>query len=338
MRAQETRQTAPSQEASAQTAAVGQATFSCSSCCPVGCYGDSRPYCHGAAVCGRPDLQPLPQVNTPLRSELQQAGGDVRPSLIGGGRRKKGKRRARGPRRPRKANEGSPGFQDIEHIMIERNMKLIKLRSPKGPFPGALMTTRQLVSTFNSETGLSNLGGSGSAGQLIANSTVAVTGFGFCVALEFQDLAQATSWSAVFDQYRIEKALFRFKSRNNAISVQNTASPNSGVPTGYVVVDRDDATVLTVGQAQEYDNCQTFSGEEDFVVSLVPSVTPAVFSSGAFTGYGVAPSGQMWLDVASNNVPHYGVKGWISGLTVSTTSIWVWDITCEVVISFKNTR
>jgi len=227
---------------------------------------------------------------------------------------------------------------DVQRLSIERNQKLILLREPRRPAKGARVTIRQMLNNFNSQTGLSNLGGNTPA-QLIANSGNAVTGFGFCVGLEAQDLAQFASWSACWDQYRIEKFLVRFKARNNAVSVQNVASPNSGVPTGYLVVDRDDATALTSSAAaQEYDNVTCFSGEEDITASMIPSVTPAVFASGAFTGYGIRPSKSMWLDVANNNIPHYGLKGWVSGLTVATTSAWVWDMTAEVLISFKNPR
>jgi len=229
-------------------------------------------------------------------------------------------------------------MQAWQKIVVERNMRFLTLRRPRGPMPGAEYTCRQFCTTFNNQTGITNLGSGGAAGTLVANSTNAVTGFGFCIATEFADLSQVAQLAAVFDQYRIEKVLYKFKSRNNAISVQNTASPNGGVPTGYVVVDRDDSTVLTVNQAEQYDNCETFSGEDDFVVELIPSVTPAVFSSGAFTAYITEDSDQVWVDVANTNVPFYGIKGWITGLTVSTTSAWVWDVTACAVISFRNTR
>jgi len=247
------------------------------------------------------------------------------------GRPSKGRRAG-----PRDANKRRMG--NWQKMVVERNMRFLTLRRPLGPLPGAEYTTRQFCVTLNNQTGLSNLGSGGATGQLIANSTNAVTGFGFCVSTEFADLSQAAQLAAVFDQYRIEKVLYKFKSRNNAISVQNTASPNSGVPTGYVVVDRDDSTVLTVNQAEQYDTCETFSGEDDFVVELIPSVTPAVFSSGAFTAYLTEDSDQVWVDVANQAVPFYGIKGWISGLTLSTTSSWVWDLTVIAVVSFRNTR
>ena len=86
----------------------------------------------------------------------------------------------------------------------------------------------------------------------------------------------------------------------------------------------------------QYDNAIQFNGEEDIEVEIVPSITPSVFASGAFSGYGVRPP--MWIDVANTAVPHYGVKIYVGPLTATTTSAWTWDISAEYIVSFKNSR
>lgn len=219
--------------------------------------------------------------------------------------------------------------------MVSRNMPWQPLKHPKGPMSGAQYTTRQFAATFNNETGLSGLGGS-TPGQLVLNSAVTAL---FSLAFELGDLNQVTTFGALFDQYRFERVRVHFKARNNALSVQNTASPNASVPTGYVVVDRDDSSApSSLASLLEYDNVQSFNGAEDFMVDLVPSITPAVYSSGAFSGYGITPSNAMWVDVANTTIPCYGVKGGLAGLTATSTSAWIWDITAEYVISFRRTR
>ena len=121
--------------------------------------------------------------------------------------------------------------------------------------------------------------------------------------------------------------------------VFNTASPNGAVPTGYVVVDRDDATALTsTTDALQYDNAESFNGTEDFTVDVIPSVTPAVFASGAFSGYSTAPCNALWLDIANTSIPNYGIKGHIGPLSATTSSSWAWDITAEYIVSFRKTR
>ena len=224
----------------------------------------------------------------------------------------------------------------FERLKVGRNIPWKPLRAPKGPMSGAQFTIRQMPQTFGVQTGLSNVGGSSSAAQLIQGGSSAVY---FAIAFQLSDLTQVSTLAALFDQYRMERVKVHFKSRNNAVSVFNTASPNGGVPTAYLVVDRDDATALTsMSDPLQYDNVVSFNGEEDATVELVPSVTPAVFSSGAFSGYSTQPANSTWIDIANTSVPTYGIKGAIGPLTVSVTSSWVWDVTAEYIVSFRKTR
>lgn len=232
--------------------------------------------------------------------------------------------------------EQALGWADpFESFEVGRNLKSTFLKTPKGPYQGAAYTFRQIAATLNDETGLSNVGGSTTA-QLICNSAVPVL---FAMGFQLADVNQNSTVGQLFDQYRFEKVKVHFKSRNNAISVFNTASPNGAVPMAYLVVDRDDASApSSLASLLEYDNCVTFTGGEDATVELVPSLTPAVYAGGAFSGYSVTPSNTGWLDIANSSVPVYGVKGGVSNLTTSTTSSWIWDIIVEVVISFRKTR
>lgn len=215
-------------------------------------------------------------------------------------------------------------------------MRWVPLKNPKGPFPGAQYTTRQMASTFGVETGLSNVGGASGPGQLIQAGSTAVY---FALGFQLSDLTNSATLASLFDQYRLERVKVHFKSRNNAVAVFNTASPNGGVPSGFVVVDRDDATALTsTTDALQYDNVQSFTGEEDFTIDLVPSMTPPIFASGAFSGYTTIPSDSTWVDIANTSVPAYGVKGHVGPLAATTTSSWVWDITAEYIVSMRKTR
>lgn len=219
---------------------------------------------------------------------------------------------------------------------IGRNLGMRALKNPKGPYPGAHATFRQLASTLTTSSGLSNVGGSAAVAQLIQNGATSVY---FSIAFNLADFPQVSTFSALFDQYRIEKVLVRATARSNAVFIANTAAPNAAVPLGYLVVDYDDATAPSaITDLYQYGNCQRFNGEEDWVVELVPALTPAVYSSGAFSGYEVSPSNAHWIDVANTSVPTYGIKGGIGPLTATTTSSWVWDLEIEAILSFKNSR
>ncbi len=224
----------------------------------------------------------------------------------------------------------------FERLKVGRNMLWKPLKAPKGPIAGAQLTIRQMPQTFGNQTGLSNVGGSSSAAQLIQGSATAVY---FAIAFQLSDLTQVSTLAALFDQYRIERVKVHFKSRNNAVGVFNTASPNGGVPTAYAVVDRDDSTALTsMTDPLQYDNVVTFNGEEDCSVELIPSLTQALFASGAFSGYSTVPAPSMWVDIANTSVPAYGIKGAVGPLTATVTSNWVWDVTAEYIVSFRKTR
>ncbi len=219
---------------------------------------------------------------------------------------------------------------------IGRSSQCLFLKSPQGPRAGANYTTRQLASTLGVSSGLTGVGGSTSVAQLVINSPTAVY---FSMGFQLSDLSQASTFSALFDQYRLERVRVHFKSRNPAAFTANTASPNGSVPTGYVVVDRDDATAPTsISSLMEYDNVVAFNGYDTVQVDLIPSLTPAVFASGAFSGYSTRDSDGVWLDIANTSIPSYGIKGGVSGLTTSTTSSWVWEMFVEYIVSFRKTR
>jgi len=244
-------------------------------------------------------------------------------------KRKNWSKKGRGNQKPKRKKE-------LQKIKVETNMRWLKLFRPLKPFRGAQLTVKQFATTFTVETGLSNVGGGTIAANLIVSSSTAVL---FAVAFCLADLAQAASWTAIFDQYRIDRVLVRFKSRNNAVSVFNIASPNGSVPSGFVVIDRDDsAAPASLAALQEYDTAEYFQGENDVLVEIGPSITPAIYASGAFSAYAVEQGEHLWVDVANTSVPYYGIKGGLSGLTNTTTSSWVWDITAEYIVSFKNVR
>lgn len=221
-------------------------------------------------------------------------------------------------------------------LNLGRSSTVPFLASPQGPRQGAAFTTRQLASTFGVQSGLTNVGGASTAANLVQAGSTAVY---FAMAFQLSDLTQSSTFAALFDQYRIERVRVHFKSRNPATFVANTASPNGSVPSGYVVVDRDDATALTsISDTYQYDNVIAFNGYDSVTVDLVPSLTPAVFSSGAFSGYSTRDSDGIWLDIANTSIPTYGIKGALGTLTVSTSSSWTWDVVAEYIVSFRKTR
>lgn len=202
-------------------------------------------------------------------------------------------------------------------------------RPPHGPHQGADLTVTQIVPGGNLTltSGLSSGGiSSGALGTLGS--------FGFALA----DLNQVSTWSAAFDQYRIEKVIVKITSRNNMLSKASVASPNQAVPRLYVVVDRDDASAPSaLTDLYQYGNCQGMSPDSDYMLELEPSITRAIYAGGAFSGYEVT-SERPWIDLSNTGVEHYGVKFGTEILQVSSTDTWQWTIMCQYVVSFRAAR
>jgi len=254
-------------------------------------------------------------------------------------KKKEGKKKPSGEKQAIRKLERALGFASPrQRLFAGVNMMPRFLKSPKGPYSGAHMTVRQIANGLGTSTGISNsgYGASMGCGQLVCNSpTTTYFAFGFNLA----DLPQSSTLVSLFDQYRLEKTKVHFIPRSNATFLANTASPNSSMPIGYCVVDRDDASApSTLSEVQQYDNAIAFTGKHYFCVELTPSITPASYASGAFSGYLVKDSDAEWIDAANTNVTAYGVKGCVSGLTTSTTSSWIWDIIVEHIVSFRKVR
>jgi len=200
---------------------------------------------------------------------------------------------------------------------------------PLGPARGAQLTVRQFLNDFVIATGVT----SGNITQ-----TGATAEFG-AIAFSLQDLPQVASFTALFDQYKIEKVHLRIRPYNEAIAVLANAAANLAVPSIYVVVDRDDNNVAgTLNALTEYDNMVKIDGSGCLDVILEPSITPAVFASGAFSGYAVSNDQDTWLDVANTAIPYYGVKFGVTALDAAATYTWQWFVEAWYVVSFKNVR
>lgn len=194
----------------------------------------------------------------------------------------------------------------------------------------------QPVNSFQGGTGFTT----NSAGAITmtqnSNATVVVS-----TSFQLADIAQNSTFSALFDQYRLEEVHLRIRPRSTFISLAGIASPNQESPRIYCVVDRDDASTLSnISSALEYDNVVEVFGGQALDVILEPSATGALYSTGAFSGYEIRHGGKKapWIDLANPNVPHYGVKLAITPLQATSTYAWLWDVEAWYKLSFRSVR
>jgi len=139
-------------------------------------------------------------------------------------RRIKGYPAKRGGRKLGKDYGNDSRRPDVERMQVWNVRIPQRPKKPLRPYAGANYTTTQLVPSFSVSTGVTFSAGSSFITQSGATALLGQ------VAFTMADLAQLSSFAALFDQYRVEKIKLRIQSRNNAVDVANTASPNNTVP------------------------------------------------------------------------------------------------------------
>lgn len=243
-------------------------------------------------------------------------------------RKQKGKKKRGGGKAAfRQKVKAAEGYEGMERITVGRVSKIPK------PIH-SILRTRQAVNSFAIENSVQN-GSTTQPPAIGVSSSSATLGN---IAFSLQDIDNYVDFTALFDQYRIDKVVLQLRSRNRSPFLASAALANQDDPLLYLVIDRDDGIAPgSLAVLREYDNVQQCHGEEDAQVVLEPSVTPAIYASGAFTGYGVQRTG-IWLDCASTAIAHYGVKFGVSGLNAAVTWSWYWDISCWYYLSFRNVR
>jgi hypothetical protein len=159
-------------------------------------------------------------------------------------------------------------------------------------------------------------------GQIYSNPTSTATFIGsaasnitndcmFALFFKLGDLPQSSSFTSLFDQYRIKRISVTFTPNYKQVGIQ-TASNAFLMPTMqmWYAVDYDDASApSTLTALQEYSSIKMIDFNDSVkshTVSFNPRVAIAANQAGAFTAY--ANQANQWLDAAYPNVQHYGLK------------------------------
>lgn len=156
-------------------------------------------------------------------------------------------------------------------------------------------------------------------------------------AFKFQltDLDQVSTFTTLFDQYRIDKVVIKFVPRSLITSVAGNAQ-GANFAYWYAVKDTDDATTpATEAEMREHDDCKIMSYDgriKSFTV--YPHIASAVWGAGVFASFENKKSN--WIDVASTTVEHYGFKALFPATAVAGTMNY--DVFCDYYFSFKNVR
>ncbi len=161
-------------------------------------------------------------------------------------------------------------------------------------------------------------------------STSAAEG-NYAFQFTLNDISEVSSFTSVFDQYRISRIDVLLKPCTQVSTNATTAPPYAFC---YVVTDYDDAgTLATASLALNYQNVSILGPGQGHRRVLIPHCNIALASSGTQTSLSKpAP----WLDCADPNVIHYALK--ISITQSTSTLVSTWRLFTRYFIEFRMVR
>lgn len=148
------------------------------------------------------------------------------------------------------------------------------------------------------------------------------------------DLDQFSSFTALYDQYKICKIVLKFYPNANVAQV--TAPGTHVYGNILTAIDHDDATTVSLANIRQYSTCKEYPFYKSFTRVIVPHVAVAAYTSGAFNNY--ANMTNQWIDCNSPNVEHYGLKYVVPATGTTQTDLPQWTVVGYYYIAFKNVR
>lgn len=165
----------------------------------------------------------------------------------------------------------------------------------------------------------------------LQSQTAVITETNFAFA--FSDLPQSGSFSALFDQYKIDWIVIKFMPRGNMN--QASATNNQIMGTYLTAIDLDDtANISTEDALRQFVTCQEYEMYQPHTRQFKPHVAIAAYGGSVFTSF--ANAGNQWIDFANTGVPHYGCRTMLTN-TNNNNDCYI-DVRCEYYFSCKNVR
>lgn len=115
-----------------------------------------------------------------------------------------------------------------------------------------------------------------------------------------------TDFTSLFDQYTIHAIKLNFYPSLTSADVNPWLTAQT-VPKCYYIVDRDDQTPFaTIDQALQHGKVKIRMMNKPFSIYMKPSTLAEIYRTAVTTAYN--PRYNVKIDMANDNVPHYGVK------------------------------
>lgn len=141
----------------------------------------------------------------------------------------------------------------------------------------------------------------------------------FAMKFALSQIINSSDLTNLCDKYMIKKTKIRIYFNSNVNSVQSSSS----LPQITFMADGDDASVPTASQVREKMGAKIkyFNSRNYVEITCYPRPNAEVYNTGVTTAY--SPGRQMWIDSNNNNVEHYGLKGVLQNVNLTTTAFQV---------------
>lgn len=163
-------------------------------------------------------------------------------------------------------------------------------------------------------------------------------------AFRLSDIHNFSSWTTLFDQFRINKVVCKFTPVNATVvnrPYDDTTNPGASVsetPRLVMCKDRDDeAAPIDFNSLQSRQGSKTIQATKSYTWVFKPTRLVPVYRTATTSGYMLDPNTKAYLDVANGaNVPHYGMKCVLEA--TSPSNAFQYKIERTYYVSFKNRR
>lgn len=154
------------------------------------------------------------------------------------------------------------------------------------------------------------------------------------VAYDFSlaNIYQSSEFTALFDAYRIRKIVVHFYP---TVTQSTTSSANIGFLA--TAIDYDDANApSSMSQVLQYENACVVPFYKEHHRKIYPRINQGALAGGTLNAC-VSGSGGQWLDIAYNNVSHFGLKIALSQ-SLGASDLFGFRVVFDYFLEFKCVR
>lgn len=175
--------------------------------------------------------------------------------------------------------------------------------------------------------------------SILSNSTVADEK----LALDFNltDFLTSSEFTAIWDQYRILEIVVVFEAINTQVvnrPYDDTTTSNVVIPFIATCIDRDDAStgLASYSDLMKRQGTRRHLATQSFKIRFTPTRLAMVYDSPTTTGYKIDRDKWAWLDCATPNIPHYGLKCAMQAATPGNA--YQYNISFKAKVQFRGRR